>query len=118
MIVNNLTKPFLFICLALLSCGKKAEDKSPTEPEATLTPATETEAPVTTASYDTLVKTIHVYVALCDNKYQGIVPVPKAIGNGQDPDNNLYWGCGYGIRTYFKKSTEWKLLKKEKKIHC
>ncbi|WP_240732446.1 hypothetical protein [Flavobacterium alkalisoli] len=115
MIVNNLTKPLLLICLALLSCGKKTEDRLVPNPEASLTPAAETEAPVTTASYDTLAKTIHVYVALCDNKYQGIVPVPKAIGNGQDPDNNLYWGCGYGIRTYFKKSTKWKLLKKEKK---
>ena len=55
-------------------------------------------------------RTIHVLVALCDNKYQGIVPVPAKIGNGQDPDNNLYWGCGYGIRTFFKKSTEWSLL--------
>jgi hypothetical protein len=55
-------------------------------------------------------KTIHIFVALCDNKYQGIVPVPKAIGNGQDHNNNLYWGCGYGIRTFFKKSNEWKLL--------
>jgi hypothetical protein len=26
-----------------------------------------------------------VIVALCDNLHQGIVPVPKAIGNGQDP---------------------------------
>ena len=55
-------------------------------------------------------KTIHIFVALCDNKYQGIVPVPKAIGNGQDHNNNLYWGCGYGIRTFFKKSNEWKLI--------
>lgn len=57
------------------------------------------------------VKTIHVLVALCDNKYQGIVPVPKAIGNGQDPKNNLYWGCGYGVKTYTKKQTDWKLIK-------
>lgn len=63
---------------------------------------------------DSHVKTIHIYVALCDNKYQGIVPVPKGIGNGQDPNSNLYWGCGYGIRTYFKKSAEWKLLKTQK----
>ncbi|RZL47703.1 MAG: hypothetical protein EOP00_11215 [Pedobacter sp.] len=47
---------------------------------------------------------------MCDNKYQGIVPVPAAIGNGQDPNNNLYWGCANGIRTYFKKSKEWKLI--------
>ena len=55
-------------------------------------------------------KTIHVFVALCDNTYQGIVPVPAAIGNGQDPNNNLYWGCAYGVRTFFKKSKEWTLL--------
>lgn len=59
-------------------------------------------------------KTIHVLVALCDNKYQGIVKVPKAIGNGQDPNNNLYWGCGYGIRTYFKKSKDWKEITRYK----
>lgn len=58
--------------------------------------------------------TIHVMVALCDNQYQGIVKVPKAIGNGQDPDNNLYWGCGYGIRTYFRKGADWKLIKQYK----
>jgi hypothetical protein len=46
-------------------------------------------------------KIIHVFVALCDNDSQGIVPVPKKIGNGNDPDNNLYWGCGYGVRTFF-----------------
>src|SRR4028119_1386174 len=58
--------------------------------------------------------TIHLFVALCDNKYQGIVPVPVKIGNGQDPNNNLYWGCGFGIRTYFKNSREWKLVKSQK----
>ncbi len=67
-----------------------------------------------TTQYDTLTKTIHVLVALCDNTFQGIVPVPPKIGNGQDPYNNLYWGCAYGIKTFFKKSTEWKLLKSQK----
>jgi hypothetical protein len=61
--------------------------------------------------FDDETKTLHIYVALCDNKYQGIVPVPAGIGNGQDPNTNLYWGCGYGIRSYFKKSKEWKLVK-------
>jgi hypothetical protein len=59
-------------------------------------------------------KTVHVLVALCDNVYQGIVPVPAAIGNGQEPNTNLYWGAGYGIRTYFRKSGEWKLLETRK----
>lgn len=55
-------------------------------------------------------KSIHVFVALCDNENQGIVPVPASIGNGTDFNQNLYWGCGYGVRTYFKKSSEWKFL--------
>lgn len=77
--------------------------------------ATRLEAqPKSTALPDTSWTTIHVFVALCDNKYQGIVPVPAAIGNGQDPDNNLYWGCGFGIRTYFKKSKDWQLIHTEK----
>lgn len=61
-------------------------------------------------NYNKTVKTIHVFVALCDNKFQGIIPVPKSIGNGQDPANNLYWGCGNGIKSYFKKSNHWKLI--------
>jgi hypothetical protein len=59
-------------------------------------------------------KVVHVLVALCDNTYQSIVPVPAKIGNGQDPDRNLYWGCGFGVRTYFKKSAEWKFIRSEK----
>ncbi|WP_299184467.1 hypothetical protein [uncultured Aquimarina sp.] len=58
------------------------------------------------------VRTIHVFVALCDNLNQGIVPVPKAIGNGQDPKNNLYWGAGYGVKTFFKRKTkDWQLVR-------
>src|SRR5207249_4829544 len=38
-------------------------------------------------------KVIHVVVALCDNQYQGIVPVPALIGNGDNPAKNLYWGA-------------------------
>ncbi|MBA5793101.1 hypothetical protein H1R17_08970 [Flavobacterium sp. xlx-214] len=64
--------------------------------------------------YDTSIQTAHIFVALCDNKYQGIVPVPSKIGNGQDPANNLYWGAMYGIKTYFKNSKDWKLVKSSK----
>jgi hypothetical protein len=55
-------------------------------------------------------RVIHVLVALCDNINQGIVPVPEAIGNGKDPGRNLYWGCGYGVKTFFKNQIEWKLI--------
>ena len=68
-------------------------------------------AKIPSSSNSDSVKTIHVFVALCDNRYQGIVPVPASIGNGQDTKNNLYWGAGYGIKAFFgKKSTEWELI--------
>ena len=53
---------------------------------------------------------IHVYVALCDNASQGIAPVPAKIGNGDDPANNLYWGCSDGSRLVFSNSKSWKSL--------
>lgn len=56
-------------------------------------------------------RTIHVFVALCDNVNQGIVPVPKALGNGQNPRTNLYWGALYGVKTHFKRSSDWTLIK-------
>ena len=36
------------------------------------------------------VRTIHVFVDLCDNEHQGVVPVPEILGNGDDPANNLF----------------------------
>lgn len=60
------------------------------------------------------VKTIHVFVALCDNKYQGIVPVPEKIGNGQNAATNLYWGAAYGVKTFFNKSAAWTLVESKK----
>ena len=64
---------------------------------------------------------VHVYVALADNEHQGIVPVPKALGNGDDPDKNLYWGAAFGVRTFFKKSADWeqvRLTKNPNKYVC
>jgi len=53
-------------------------------------------------------KTVHVFVSLCDNINQGIIPVPELLGNGQDPKNNLYWGALYGIKNFLKnKSNTW-----------
>jgi hypothetical protein len=62
------------------------------------------------SSIKNIAQVIHVFVALCDNKNQGIVPVPKSIGNGQDAANNLYWGCAGGVKGYFKKTASWKLI--------
>jgi len=53
-------------------------------------------------------RTIHVFVALCDNRSQGIVPVPAALGDGDDPVRNLYWGARYGVRTFLERSPDWR----------
>lgn len=55
-------------------------------------------------------RTIHVFVALADNKNQGIVPVAAILGNGDDPQHNLYWGSAYGVKTFFSRSTDWRLV--------
>ena len=53
---------------------------------------------------------IHVFVALCDNVNQGIVPVSASLGNGDNPATNLYWGAGFGVKTLFSKSNDWQLV--------
>ena len=55
-------------------------------------------------------RVVHVFVALADNEHQGIIPVPKRLGNGTDPANNLYWGAGYGVKSFFARASDWKLL--------
>lgn len=55
-------------------------------------------------------RTIHVFVALADNKNQGIVPVAAILGDGDDPTHNLYWGSSYGVKTYFARSADWQLI--------
>jgi hypothetical protein len=58
-------------------------------------------------------KRVAVFVALCDNASQGIAPVPAKIGDGNQPEANLYWGCTDGFAGCFKASKVWKLLKTE-----
>ena len=53
------------------------------------------------------VTVIHVFVALCDNVNQGIVPVAPSLGNGDDPERNLYWGAAFGVKTFFSKNRNW-----------
>jgi hypothetical protein len=59
---------------------------------------------------DTASRTVHVFVALADNQSQGIIPVPAKLGNGEDPERNLYWGSAYGGRTFFSRSKEWQRI--------
>ena len=52
-------------------------------------------------------RVVHVFVALCDNAHQGIVPVSAALGDGQNPRTNLYWGAMYGVKTFLRKASGW-----------
>lgn len=56
---------------------------------------------------DSGLRTVHVFVALADNQSQGIVPVSAKLGNGEDPEHNLYWGSAYGVKTFFTRSPDW-----------
>ncbi|MES2660609.1 MAG: hypothetical protein V4689_18430 [Verrucomicrobiota bacterium] len=58
-------------------------------------------------------KKVAVFVSLCDNATQGIVPVPAKIGDGNRPETNLYWGCSDGFAGCFRASKTWKLQRKE-----
>jgi hypothetical protein len=53
-------------------------------------------------------RTIGVFVALADNQTQGIVPVSARMGNGEDPENNLYWGTADGLKGFFDRSSSWR----------
>lgn len=63
------------------------------------------------------VRVVHVFVALADNQNQGIVPVPARLGNGLDPAHNLYWGAAAGVKTFFARSSDWKLISCWSKPH-
>jgi hypothetical protein len=52
----------------------------------------------------------HVIVALADNEHQGIVRVPQALGDGDRPQSNLYWGAMYGVKGFLRRSADWKAL--------
>jgi hypothetical protein len=62
---------------------------------------------VAAPAQDSTLRTVHVFVALADNQSQGIVPVAAKLGNGEDPEHNLYWGSAYGVKTFFARSADW-----------
>jgi hypothetical protein len=72
--------------------------------------------PLTVVSAPNPVPVIHVVVALCDNKYQGIIPVPARIGNGDDLVDNLYWGADFGVKSYFRHRSGWTQVSSTKNL--
>ncbi len=94
---------FLPLVLALAGCasgdaGPRLASESGPRPAATREPVRNS------------ARLVHVVVALCDNKYQGIAPTPDGIANGDDPASNLYWGAGYGVKTFFRKAKDWSMV--------
>lgn len=63
-------------------------------------------------------KQVRVFVASCDNKTQGIQPVAANIGNGDDAQSNLYWGCSDGFAGFFTKSKQWKVIANKKDLNA
>ena len=49
---------------------------------------------------------IQVFIALADNRTQGISPVPERIGNGDDAEANLYWGCSEALKPVLRASAQ------------
>lgn len=93
---------FVFSC----NHAQTSDNTSPTQPSRTInSPEQNNGTKIKNES-----RVIHVLVALCDNENQGIVPVPPAIGNGEDAARNLYWGAMFGVKSFFMKKKEWQLL--------
>lgn len=53
---------------------------------------------------------VHVFVPLCDNEHQGIIPVNASLGDGMNLKTNLYWGARYGVKSHFRNRSSWELL--------
>jgi hypothetical protein len=105
-----------FLCSTICCNNANSERTRITQPQPQSKSQSKSKSPTQPHPNPPTLRLVHVFVALCDNKNQGIIPVPAAIGNGQDPDNNLYWGCDYGIRSFFKKNAGWTMIAKEKNI--
>lgn len=90
----------VFLLVVISGCSTASQQVSSPRPAV---PSPATESSVQRNS----VPVIQVFVALCDNVNQGIVPVAPSLGNGDDPQRNLYWGAAFGVKAFFAKKSEW-----------
>ena len=100
---NKLAALFLVSLLYLAGCTEAQTAR--TNPAA----KSETSPIEDTAKIVNPGKVVHVLVALCDNKYQGIVAVPAFLGDGEDAQKILL-GRAFGVKTFFSKSASWTRL--------
>lgn len=94
----------LCLVLAITGCAPTSQQRLASVQESAPRSPTESALPKNS------VPVIHVFVALCDNVNQGIVPVSQTLGNGESPATNLYWGAAFGIKTFFSKNKDWQLV--------
>lgn len=94
----------LCFVLALTGCAPASRQQVTSVREFAPSPITEP------ALSKNSVPVIHVFVALCDNVNQGIVPVSASLSNGDNPQTNLYWGAAFGIKTFFSKNKDWQAV--------
>jgi hypothetical protein len=100
----------LTVLSALAACSAGAPRRSANGSMDANTNANRSALQATESRRPNTARIIHVLVALCDNEHQGIVPVPARLGNGEDLQGNLYWGAAYGVKAFFAKSPDWKLI--------
>ena len=105
----NLSLLTCCLLVALAACGVGARPASKGSAAAALPVAPEARA-VEAKAEAFAGRVAYVVVALCDNVNQGIVPVAPALGNGDDPARNLYWGARFGVKTHFNASREWRAV--------
>ena len=91
----------LCLVLAITACAPASQQQLASVQKSAPSAITESASPKNS------VPVIHVFVALCDNVNQGIVPVSPSLGNGENPATNLYWGAAFGIKTFFSKNNDW-----------
>jgi hypothetical protein len=59
---------------------------------------------------------VHIFIPLCDNENQGIVPTTASLGNGLSLRTNLYWATRSGTKRFFQNHSEWKMIYDKKDI--
>lgn len=57
-------------------------------------------------------KTIHIFVALCNDNTQFVTPINRNYTVSSVPETNIFWGAENGVLSYFKnKADNWKLVR-------
>ncbi|MHC4715231.1 MAG: hypothetical protein ACYTAN_18505 [Planctomycetota bacterium] len=51
---------------------------------------------------------VHVVVALYDSENPDAFPFPEGLGNGDDPDTNVFWGEDFGVQKFLTHEADWK----------